>query len=149
MSETRGPKPLDISQIEAILPHRHPFLLIDRVTDHEPGSWAKGHKCVSANEAYFAGHFPQKKVMPGALIIEALAQMGAIAILSAPEDKGKLAMFSGIRQARFLRPVVPGDVLTLDCRITRRRGPIGLGTAVASVDGELVCDAELIFALQA
>ena len=149
MSEARTSRPLDIEQIEAILPQRYPFLMIDRVTDHEPGSWAQGIKCVSANEAYFAGHFPRKKVMPGALIIEALAQMGAIAILSAPEDQGKLAMFSGIRQARFLRPVAPGDVLTLDCRITRRKGPIGLGTAVASVNGETVCDAELIFALQA
>ena len=149
MSEARNPRPLDIGQIEAILPQRYPILMIDRVTDHEPGGWARGCKCVSANEAYFAGHFPQKKVMPGALIIEALAQMGAIAILSAPEDQGKLSMFSGIRQARFLRPVVPGDVLTLDCRITRRKGPIGLGTAVASVNGETVCDAELVFALQA
>ena len=149
MSEPREPRPLDIGQIEDMLPHRYPFLMIDRVTDHEPGSWARGVKCVSANEAYFAGHFPQKKVMPGALIIEALAQMGAIAILSAPEDRGKLALFSGIRQARFLRPVVPGDVLCLDCRITRRRGPIGMGTAIATVDGETVCDAELIFALQA
>lgn len=149
MSEARNPRPLDIGQIEAILPHRYPFLMVDRVSDHEPGSWARGYKCVSANESYFAGHFPEQKVMPGALIIEALAQMGAIAILSAPEDRGKLALFSGIRQARFLRPVVPGDVLTLDCRITRRRGPIGMGTAVAAVNGETVCDAELIFALQA
>ena len=148
MSETRTPRALDISQIEAILPHRHPFLLIDRVTDHEPGSWARGHKCVSAGEAYFAGHFPQRKVMPGALIIEALAQMGAIAILSAPEDRGRLALFSGIRQARFLRPVIPGDVLELNCRITRRKGPVGLGPAVASVCGETVCDAELVFAVQ-
>ena len=148
MSEPRTPRGLDIGQIEAILPHRYPFLMIDRVTDHEPGSWAKGHKCVSANESYFTGHFPQRKVMPGALIIEALAQMGAIAILTAPEDQGKLALFSGIRQARFLRSVVPGDVLELDCRITRRRGPIGLGTAIASVRGETVCDAELVFALQ-
>ena len=148
MSEPRERRPLDIGQIEDMIPQRYPFLMIDRVTDHEPGSWAKGVKCVSANEAYFAGHFPQRKVMPGALIIEALAQMGAIAILSAPEDRGKLALFSGIRQARFLRPVTPGDVLSLDCRITRRKGPIGLGTAVASVDGETVCDAELVFALQ-
>ena len=148
MSEPRSPRMLDIAQIEAILPHRHPFLMIDRVTDHEPGCWARGHKCVSANESYFAGHFPQRKIMPGALIIEALAQMGAVAILTAPENMGKLALFSGIRQARFLRPVVPGDVLELNCRITRRRGPIGLGTAIASVRGETVCDAELVFALQ-
>ena len=149
MSEPREVRPLDIGQIEELLPQRYPFLMIDRVDDHEPGSWAKGVKCVSANESYFAGHFPQRKVMPGALIIEALAQMGAIAILSSPADRGKLALFSGIRQARFLKPVVPGDVLSLDCRITRRRGPIGLGTAIASVNGETVCDAELVFALQA
>lgn len=142
------PRPLGIEQIEEILPQRFPFLMIDRVLDHVPGQWAKGLKCVSAGELFFEGHFPQKKVMPGALIIEALAQMGAIAILSAPEDRGKLAVFSGIRQARFLRQVVPGDVLQLDCRITRRKGFIGMGTAVASVDGETVCDAELIFALQ-
>ena len=149
MSEPREARPLDIGQIEELLPQRYPFLMIDRVDDHEPGSWAKGVKCVSANESYFAGHFPQKKVMPGALIIESLAQMGAIAILSAPEDRGKLALFSGIRQARFLKPVVPGDVLELTCRITRRKGPVGLGTAVAAVNGETVCDAELVFALQA
>lgn len=148
MSE-RTPRPLDNGQIEAILPQRYPFLMIDRVTDHEPGSWAMGHKCVSANESFFAGHFPQRKLMPGTLIIEALAQMGAIAILTAPEDKGKLALFSGIRQARFLKSVVPGDVLELACRITRRKGPVGLGTAVATVNGETVCDAELVFALQA
>ena len=149
MSETRTAKPLTIEDIERILPHRHPFLLIDRVLDHEPGRWAKGIKCVSANESHFAGHFPQRKVMPGVLIIEALAQMGAIAILSAPENQGKLALFSGIRQARFLRQIIPGDVLHLDCTITRRKGPIGLGTAIATVDGETVCDAELVFAVQA
>ena len=148
MSEPRKVRPMDIGQIEELLPHRYPFLMIDRVTDHEPGDWAKGVKCVSANEAYFTGHFPQKKVMPGALIIEALAQMGAIAILTAPEDRGKLALFSGIRQARFLKSVVPGDVIDLDCRITRRRGPIGMGIGIARVNGETVCDAELIFALQ-
>ena len=148
MSETRQPKPLDIEQIEAIIPQRYPFLMIDRVIDHEPGSWAVGIKCVSANEAFFAGHFPQQKVMPGVLILEALAQMGAIAILSQPGDQGKLAMFSGIRQARFMRPVVPGDVMTLDCRITRRKGFVGLGNGVASVDGEVVCDGELVFAIK-
>ena len=149
MSEARQPQTLDIQQIESVLPHRYPFLMIDRVCDHEPGQWATGIKCVSANEAFFAGHFPQRKIMPGALIIEALAQMGAVAILTAAADRGKTALFSGIRQARFLRPVVPGDVLTLDCRITRRKGPVGLGTAIATVNGETVCDAELVFAVQA
>lgn len=148
MSETHKPHPLSIEQIQEVLPHRSPFLLIDRVLDHEPGSWAKGIKCVSANEGYFAGHFPQRKVMPGVLILEALAQMGAIAILTAAEDRGKLALFSGIRECRFLRQVVPGDVLDLACRITRRKGPIGMGSAVATVNGETVCDAELVFALQ-
>ena len=148
MSEAREAKPLSIEQIEAIIPQRYPFLLIDRVLDHEPGQWARGIKCVSANEAYFAGHFPQRKVMPGVLIIEALAQLGAVLLLSAPEDKGKLAMFRVIRQARFLLSVVPGDVLTLECQITRRKGFVGIGNGVASVNGEVVCDGELVFAIQ-
>lgn len=148
MSEAREPKSLSIEQIEAIIPQRYPFLLIDRVIDHEPGSWAKGIKCVSANEAFFAGHFPQQKVMPGVLMIEALAQLGAVLLLSVPEDQGKLAMFSGIRQARFMRSVVPGDVLTLACEITRRKGFVGIGNGVASVNGETVCDAELVFAIR-
>jgi len=139
---------LDIQQIEALLPHRYPFLLIDRVTSYEPGEWAKALKCVSANEPFFTGHFPGFKVMPGVLILEALAQTGAIALLSEPGNAGKLAFFGGIKQARFRRPVVPGDLLELCCTLTKRRGPIGFGEAIARVDNVVACTAEISFALQ-
>ena len=102
---------LNIEQIEALLPHRYPFLLVDRILECTPGQGAKGMKCVTANEPFFQGHFPGYKVMPGVLIIEALAQVGAVAILSVPENKGKLALFGGIKNARFKRQVRPGDVL--------------------------------------
>ena len=104
---------LDANQIQEILPHRPPFLLVDRITGGEPGVWAQGIKCVTVNEPFFAGHFPGYHVMPGVLIMEALAQVGAVAILSLPENKGKLAFFGGIKNARFKRQVVPGDVLEL------------------------------------
>jgi 3-hydroxyacyl-[acyl-carrier-protein] dehydratase len=139
---------LDIEQIKSILPHRPPFLLIDRVLDYEPGSWAHARKCVTADEPFFVGHFPQKAVMPGVLILEALAQTGAIALLSEPGNGGKLAFFGGVKQARFRKPVVPGDVLDLKCTLTKRRGPVGFGEAEAFVDGVRVCQAELSFALQ-
>ena len=104
-------------------------------------------KCVTANEPFFQGHFPGYKVMPGVLIIEALAQVGAVAILSVPENKGKLALFGGIKNARFKRQVRPGDVLELECELTAQRGPVGFGTATATVNGKTVCKAELTFAL--
>ena len=148
MDELREKKPLNIGQIEAVLPHRHPFLLVDRILDHEPGEFAIGQKCVSANEAFFAGHFPQYKVMPGVLILEALAQAGAVSILSMPENTGKLVFFGGVKNARFRRQVVPGDVLTLECRIIKSRAGVGVGSAVATVDGERACEAELIFAVK-
>ena len=110
---------LDANQIQEILPHRPPFLLVDRITGGEPGVWAQGIKCVTVNEPFFAGHFPGYHVMPGVLIMEALAQVGAVAILSLPENKGKLAFFGGIKNARFKRQVVPGDVLELRCELTR------------------------------
>lgn len=138
---------LEIEQIEALLPHRWPFLLVDRITDCQPGRSAKGLKCVSANEPFFQGHFPGHKVMPGVLIIEALAQVGAVALLSLPENRGKLALFGGIKEARFKRQVRPGDVLELECQLTAQRGPVGFGTAVARVDGKVVCRGELTFAL--
>ena len=138
---------LDIVQIQEILPHRPPFLLIDRVVDGEPGVWAKGIKCVTMNEPFFTGHFPGRPVMPGVLIIEAMAQAGAVAILSLPENRGKIALFGGIKNARFKRQVVPGDVLELSCRLTDKRGSVGFGQAEATVGGELAARAELTFAI--
>ena len=138
---------LNIDQIEAILPHRYPFLLVDRITECTPGEGAKGLKCVTANEPFFPGHFPGFRVMPGVLIIEALAQVGAVALLTQEEHQGKLALFGGIKNARFKRQVRPGDVLELSCQLTARKGPVGFGTAEARVDGQLACKAELTFAL--
>ena len=138
---------LNIDQIEAILPHRYPFLLVDKIVECTPGEGAKGVKCVTANEPFFQGHFPGFKVMPGVLIIEALAQVGAVAILTEAGSEGKLALFGGIKNARFKRQVRPGDVLELECRLTARKGPVGFGTAEARVEGKLACRAELTFAL--
>ena len=139
---------LNSNEIADILPHRYPFALVDRITDGETGVWARGIKCVSAGEPYFCGHFPQKHVMPGVLILEAMAQVGAVAILSLPENKGKIALFGGVKNARFKRQVTPGDVLELECVLTKRRGPVGIGACKATVGGELACTAELIFAIQ-
>ncbi len=138
---------LNIEQIQALLPHRYPFLLVDRITECTPGQGARGVKCVTANEPFFQGHFPHYKVMPGVLIIEALAQVGAVAILSVPENRGKLALFGGIKNARFKQQVRPGDVLELECELTAQRGPVGFGTATAKVNGKTACKAELTFAL--
>lgn len=140
---------LNSNQIQEILPHRYPFALVDRITDYEPGKFAKGRKCVSVNEMQFCGHFPQQHVMPGVLIIEALAQVGAIAILTEEENKGKLAFFGGIKNARFKKQVIPGDVLELECEIINRKGPIGTGKAVAKVDGKIAVVAEITFAIGA
>ena len=138
---------LNIDQIEALLPHRYPFLLVDKITDCQSGQSARGLKCVTANEPFFQGHFPGYKVMPGVLLIEALAQVGAVAILTVPETRGKLALFGGIKNARCKRQVRPGDVLELECELTAQRGPVGFGTATAAVNGKTVCKAELTFAL--
>lgn len=139
---------LNSNQIAELLPHRYPFALVDRITDYVPGQWARGIKCVSVNEQFFCGHFPQQHVMPGVLILEALAQVGAVAILSLPENKGKIALFGGVKNARFKRQVTPGDVLEMECVLTKRRGPVGIGECVATVNGEVACTAELIFAIQ-
>ena len=138
---------LNITEIMNVIPHRYPFLLIDAIEELEPGVRAVGKKCVSANEPYFQGHFPGNPVMPGVLIIEALAQVGAVAMLSLPEMKGKTAYFAGIDKARFRQKVLPGDVLRLVTSIIRSKGPVGVGRAVATVDGKKVCEAELTFAI--
>ena len=138
---------LNNDEIRSILPHRYPFLLVDRIVDMEPGEYSRGIKCVSANEMQFLGHFPQKSVMPGVLILEALAQTGACAILSLPEYQGKIVVFGGVKKCRFRRVVVPGDVLEMSCEITGKKGPVGFGKAVAKVDGEIAVDAEISFAI--
>ena len=134
-------------EIAKILPHRYPFALVDRIVDGEEGKWAKGIKCVTVNEPFFQGHFPQYHVMPGVLIVEAMAQVGGVALLSMPENKGKLALFGGIKNARFRRQVPPGDVLEIECTLTKQKGPVGIGEAKATVDGQVAATAELTFAL--
>ncbi|MEH7224623.1 3-hydroxyacyl-ACP dehydratase FabZ [Bacillus sp. JJ1566] len=137
----------DINEIKEIIPHRYPFLLVDRILELEEGKRALGIKNVTANEEFFNGHFPGYPVMPGVLIVEALAQVGAVAMLKKEENKGRLAFFAGIDNCRFKKQVVPGDQLRLEVEITRLRGSIGKGKAVATVDGELVCETEIMFAL--
>ena len=143
----REPRTLTSNQIQEILPHRYPLQLVDRIVDYEPGVWARGIKCVSAGEQVFCGHFPQEHVMPGVLIVEALAQVGAVMMLSLPENKGKIAYFGGINKCRFKQKVTPGDVLELYCELIDQRGPVGHGKAVAKVDGKVACQAELTFAI--
>ena len=136
---------LGVKEIEQIIPHRHPFLLVDRIEELEPGKKAVGYKSVSFDEPYFVGHFPGEPVMPGVLIIEALAQTGAVAILSEESMKGKTAYFGAINSARFKKKVVPGDRLRLECEIIKQKGPVGVGKAEAYVDDQLACRAELTF----
>ena len=138
---------LTTKEIMEIIPHRQPFLLVDTIEELEPGVRALGKKCVSYNEPYFAGHFPGNPVMPGVLIIEALAQTGAVALLGEPEWKGKTAYFVGIDKAKFKQKVHPGDVLMLETKIVKIKGPIGVGEAVATVNGKVAAKAELTFAI--
>lgn len=139
---------LDIKEIMEILPHRYPFLMIDRVEEIESGKRAVAYKNVTMNEPFFQGHFPGEPIMPGVLIVEALAQTGAVAILSMPEYKGKIALFGGIDKVRFKRQVVPGDTLKLEVEIIKRKGAIGIGSAIATVNGEIAVKGELTFAIK-
>ncbi len=138
---------LNASQIMEIIPHRQPFMLLDTVEEMEPGKRVRARKCVSYNEPFFAGHFPKEPVMPGVLIVEAMAQAGAVAVLSLPQLKGKTAYFAGIQSAKFKRKVLPGDVLELDVEIVKMKGPIGIGKGSAYVDGKLAASAEIMFAI--
>ncbi|MFC4558048.1 3-hydroxyacyl-ACP dehydratase FabZ [Virgibacillus kekensis] len=139
---------MDIEQIKETIPHRYPFLLVDKVTEIEEGKRVVALKNVTANEPFFQGHFPDYPVMPGVLIVEALAQAGAIAVLGIEENKGKIGFLAGLDKCRFKRQVKPGDQLKLDVEIIRIKGPIGKGKAVATVDGEVACEAEITFAIK-
>lgn len=138
---------LDINGILAVLPHRYPFLLVDRITEVEPGVRAAGIKQVTINEWFFQGHFPGQPVMPGVLMVEALAQVGAVALLSQPAHQGKIVFFAGIDGVRFRRVVVPGDTLALSVELTKMRGRVGKGRGEARVDGQLAVEGEFTFAI--
>lgn len=138
---------LDVNQIMEIIPQRSPFLMIDRVEEYIPGKSAIAYKNVCINEPFFQGHFPGNPIMPGVLIVEAMAQTGAVAVLSLEENKGKNALFGGIDKLKFKKQVVPGDVLKLEVKIIKRKGPIGVGEAIATVDGKLAAKGELTFAI--
>jgi 3-hydroxyacyl-[acyl-carrier-protein] dehydratase len=139
---------LDINEIKNTIPHRYPFLLVDKVLEMDEGQRVVGLKNVSANEPFFQGHFPDYPVMPGVLIVEALAQTGAIAMLGKEENRGKIGFLAGIDKCRFKRQVKPGDQLRLEVEITRVKGPVGKGKGIATVDGELACEAEITFAIK-
>lgn len=136
---------LNIKEIMNIIPHRSPFLLVDRIEEMEVGKRAVGKKCVTYNEPFFAGHFPQEPVIPGVLIIEALAQVGAVCCLSAEENKGKIGFLGGVNKAKFRGKVVPGDVLNLEVEMIKVKGPVGVGKGTATVDGKVVASGEITF----
>jgi 3-hydroxyacyl-[acyl-carrier-protein] dehydratase len=139
--------PLDTVAIRGIIPHRYPFLLVDRIDELEPGHRAAGLKNVTANEEFFLGHFPDYPVMPGVLIVEAIAQVGAVALLSLDEHAGKIAFFAGINNVRFKRQVKPGDTLRLEVQLNQIRRGIGSGEGIASVDGDVACKGDFMFAI--
>ena len=139
---------LNCNEIQKIIPHRYPFLLVDRIEEIVPGERAVGYKNITVNESFFQGHFPREMVMPGVLMIEALAQVGAVVLLIQEENKGKLVYFGGINRARFKRKVIPGDCLKLEVQILKKRGLFGLGKAIATVNNQVAVEAELIFAIE-
>ncbi|MBO4242397.1 MAG: 3-hydroxyacyl-ACP dehydratase FabZ [Clostridiales bacterium] len=138
---------LDIKGIMEIIPHRHPFLLIDKVEDYEPGQYCIAYKNITYDESFFRGHFPEYPITPGVLMVEALAQAGAVAILSQEEFKGKIAVFAGIDNCKFKRQILPGDTVRLETKITQVRGPVGVGEAEATVDGKIAVKCTLKFAI--
>ena len=138
--------PLGPTTIRELIPHRYPFLLVDRIEEIQPGLRAVGIKNVTQNEPFFEGHFPDYPVMPGVLIVEALAQVGAVGVMAKEEFRGKLALFAGIDGVRFRRQVIPGDVLRMEVEISRLKGSVGRGKGAATVNGERVCEADLMFA---
>lgn len=138
---------LNIKEIQDIIPHRYPFLFVDKIEALEPMKSAVGYKNITMNESFFQGHFPKEPVLPGVIMIEALAQVGAIAMLYDEKYRGKLAYFGGIKNAKFKRKVVPGDILKLEVEIIKVKGPMGIGKAVATVDGNIACECELTFAI--
>lgn len=140
---------LTATEIQTIIPHRYPMLLVDRIIELEPMKRAVGIKSVTINEHFFAGHFPQKPVMPGVLILEAMAQVGGVAMLYPEENRGKLAVFGGMERVKFRKPVTPGDQLLMEAEVLKIRGSIGKLWAQASVDGQVVAEAEFLFALTA
>lgn len=139
---------MDINEIKNIIPHRYPFLLVDKILEMEEGKRVVGLKNVTVNEPFFQGHFPDYPVMPGVLIVEALAQVGAVAMLGKEENRGKLGFLAGVDKCRFKRQVKPGDQMKLEVEIIRVKGPIGKGKGIATVDGELACEAEITFAIK-
>src|SRR5438552_18715305 len=145
--ENSAPVQLSNVEIQALIPHRYPFLMVDKIVEMEWGKRAVGIKNVTANEPFFQGHFPGYPVMPGVLQVEAIAQVGAVAVLGMPENRGKIAFFAGLDEVRFKRQVVPGDVLRIEVTLTRVRGLIGQGTGEATVDGQLACRGSFMFAL--
>lgn len=146
MTESAEPL-LDTRAIMAVLPHRYPFLLVDRILELEPGKRAVGLKNVTANEPQFTGHFPERPIMPGVLIVEAMAQVGAVLMLQIPENRNKLALFAGIDNCRFRQVVTPGDQLRMEVTVLKVRGAFGKVAAKASVDGKLVTEGELLFSI--